>query len=192
MKKLIMFFVVASFIFFGCKDENNPISPTVNQLSKGTEITNPNWITLPKSKNMMIESDFSKIKSIDGNKGGFIELKTEYSGGVTGKVKIHAKIHFPKKSFNGIKDISLMLDSQNGLTTFYPHMIFSKAAEYNLDIEGLDLSNTDKNNIDFVYQAPDGSIQKVKYKKIYIDLKKGELKIVKAILPHFSRYGWLR
>jgi len=192
MKKILLTIAVAALFMFGCQDENSPISPTVSQLSQGTEITNPNWITLPKSKDMMIESGFSKIKSINGKKGGDIELKTEYSGGVTGKVKIHAKIHFPKNSFSGIKDISLMLDSQNGLTTFYPHMIFSKAAEYNLDIEGLDLSNTDKNNIDFVYQAPDGSIQKVKYDKIHIDLKKGKLEIVKAILPHFSRYGWLR
>ena len=191
MKKLIILLALATIFMFGCQEADNPLVPEINSIDSNQNIQQPNWITLPKSDNMSIEKNFASHRKINGKRGGEIRLKTEYEGGIHGKVKIDAKIKFPKKAFYGQTDIALLIDSQNGLTTFYPHMQFNRAAEYNLKIEGLDLSNVDPKNIDFVYQAPDGSIEKVKYDKIKVDIKKGYIEVQKAKLNHFSRYGFV-
>ena len=190
MKKLLLTIAVAALFMFGCQDANNPIAPNTNTVQY-EQTSQPNWIILPKGENSTVEGYYSVHKKINGKKGGEIRLKTEYHGGVHGIVKIDAIIKFPKHFIVGTKDISLLLDSENGLTTFYPHMKFKKSAEYNLKIEGLDLSNINTDNIKFVYQNSNGNIEQVKYDKIKIDKSKGYIEVQKAKLNHFSRYGFV-
>ncbi len=191
MKKILALIVIVTFFLFGCQEADNPLVPLNNNETELTSLNQPNWIALPKSDNMSIESHFSSKRRIDGKRGGDVHIREEFIGGIHGKVKIDARIHFPRKAFWGRRDITLIIDSENGLTTFYPHMQFNRSAEYNLRIEGLDLSNVDPNNIDFVYQAENGAIEKVRYDKLKVDIARGIIEVRRARLNHFSRYGFV-
>jgi len=191
MKKILAFIVIGTLFLIGCQEAGNPIAPVSENETDLTSFNQPNWITLPKPDNMSIERHFSSKKKINGRRGGDVHLKAEYEGGVHGVVKIDARIQFPRKAFSGIQDITLIIDSENGLTTFYPHMKFNKSAVYDLKFDGLDLSNVDPDNIDFVYQSEDGTIEKVEYDKLKVDIKAGKIEIQKAKLNHFSRYGFV-
>ena len=50
----------------------------------------------------------------------------------------------------------------------------------------------DDNNLDFEYYNPDGTYELVEYENIEWDEVNRELKVKKAQLHHFSRYGWTR
>ncbi len=78
------------------------------------------------------------------------------------------------------------------MLSFEPHVPqFNIPAEYDLEISGLDLSGVNASKVVFVYQATNGDIETVEYKKMDVDVEKGELKIQKALLPHFSRFGFV-
>ncbi len=191
MKKVLTLIALVVFTLIGCQEADNPLSPVTDTNIQKYDDAQPNWITLPKSTNMSIEKNFSSKKNINGKIGGEVRVKAEYEGGIYGLVKIDARIQFPKNAFWSKKDITLSIDSQNGLTTFFPHMKFNKSAIYDLKIEGLDLRDVDVDNIDFVYQSPVGSIERVKYDKIKVDKSKGYIEVQKAHLNHFSRYGFV-
>ena len=50
----------------------------------------------------------------------------------------------------------------------------------------------DDDDVDFVYMADDGSIQLIEKDECKINWGRQELKVKKAYLPHFSRYGFIR
>jgi hypothetical protein len=86
--------------------------------------------------------------------------------------------------------ISTNIDDVNLLTTFGPSYVFNKPLEYTLLLQGLDLTGVNLANVKFVYQAADGSIHECESDGVDVDLNKGKVKVNKAKIPHFSRYGF--
>ena len=87
----------------------------------------------------------------------------------------------------------MTINSNNGTVTFYPDpMTFNVPLAFSIDIQGLDLNEADPGSIDFVCLNSDGSVQTVEYKKINININKGELEVDDALITHFSVYGWTR
>jgi hypothetical protein len=80
----------------------------------------------------------------------------------------------------------------NLLTTFGPHYTFNEPLEYTLELKGVDLTGIDPDSIDFVYQGEDGTVYQCEYKSIEVKLNEGKVKVEKAKLPHFSRYGFVK
>ena len=63
--------------------------------------------------------------------------------------------------------------------------------EYTYKIYGLDLTGVNPNTLDFVYIDAIGNMYAVDYEYVEMDLNTGMLKVKNAILPHFSRYGFV-
>jgi len=58
-------------------------------------------------------------------------------------------------------------------------------------ITGLDLTGVNPNTLDFVYIDASGNMYTVEYDYVTMDAATGMLKVVNAVLPHFSRYGFV-
>lgn len=214
MKKLLLIVAFSSIYFiFGCTDTNQLAGPdnAMPVIEQSSSISKVNWISLPQPRHKSLQKTWSEGKFIklDGGRGNNIHIKLEYEGGLFGTVKIDAKIDFKKGSFN--KDfsfyddtdylfddagkklwITLLVDDETTSSTFTPHLMFDKPVELDLKFEGVDLSGFDLNNLKFVY-LPDGSDEAFVpvYSELIIDAEKGKLQVKGALIPHFSRYGFV-
>ena len=193
MRRYIFLFSVMILFVIGCSEESNILSP-----ANDVNTNEPNWISLPSvnsanGMSVMSMPVFQMSDSIDGEKGGKIKIDEKYDG-PNGEVKVKAELVFPKGAFSGTKYITMILDTDFGNATFTPHAVFENDAIYNAEFQGLDLTAIDKmeaKNVEFVYQAADGSYEYIETSKIEVDVKNGKLKVRDAKLPHFSRYGFV-
>jgi hypothetical protein len=185
MKKMLIVMALVIPMFWGCSDTIlNPDSTnqTTNQKS---------WITLPKNPAMGVEEEYSASKVINGETGGTVELNVNYVTKSTVNVIINAVIEVPAGAYSGDKNITMIINSDNGTATFYPSPeTFNKPLIFNLKINGVDLNGIDPTSIDYVYLAPDGSFAPIEYKKIVVN--SGVLIVNDALIPHFTMYGWTR
>ena len=101
-------------------------------------------------------------------------------------------MYIPIGAFTGVKDISMRFKNENATISFYPHIVFKKAVKLNIRYTGIDLSDTDTDSVDFVFQNEDGSTEQIDYKALYVEPAEGKLELKEAKLHHFSRYGWIR
>ena len=133
----------------------------------------------------------SYTQTIDGNKGGVIDFTLDYDGGVS----VHVKLKFPKKSFKGKQEITVVPNPSDLSIQFFPGMQFNKKLSLDYEISGLDLSflNTTKHmtKISFGFIADDGSIELIKNNGIKVDTKKDKIQVKNARLEHFSRYAFI-
>ena len=74
---------------------------------------------------------------------------------------------------------------------FGPPMQFQAVVEYTYKITGIDLTGVNPNTLDFVYIDANGNMYSVEYDYVQMDQTTGMLKVVNAVLPHFSRYGFV-
>lgn len=56
----------------------------------------------------------------------------------------------------------------------------------------MDLSEIQREEIDFVFLGKDGSIEQIDFKEIQFDNSSGTLELKEGKVPHFSRSGWTR
>lgn len=187
MKTFIATMTMLLLVAVGCNEQDNITSP-----EETIEQQEPNWLVSLPDKGFRLHKKHHASELIEGNKGGEVKLKDEIDGGPFGKIKVDSKLKANKNSFTGTLTISTEIDDSNLLTTFAPHYTFNEPLEYTLELEGVDLTGIDPDSVDFVYQAEDGSIHQCEYKSIKVELNKGKVKVDKAKLPHFSRYGFIK
>ena len=187
MTKYIALLVLSVVIIMGCNQESETTSP-----EKGFSEKSVNWITLPSPSGMAVNSvSFTNSERISGSEGGHVMLVTEYDGGPHGVVKIDSKLEIKQGSFSGTLEISITCFPEEGLVQFGPSYVFDKNLEYTLVYEGIDLSGVDPNNVEFCYIAADGSLVEAENLGIDVDVEAGKIKVDKAFIPHFSRYGFV-
>lgn len=188
MKKLLTLAALVSLFFFsGCNEQTDITSPT-----DGFSDQPVNWITLPSPTGMSVNStSFTHSELIDGVVGGDVRLRAEYEGGPFGTVKINSKLVILENSFAGTVDISTTCFPEEGLVEFGPSMVFEKNLEYTLDYVGIDLGGVNPETVKFFYIAADGSIVEAENSSIFVDIELGRIKVRKALIPHFSRYGFV-
>lgn len=176
----------------GCSDVSEYSNPVTSNKIDGI-----NWMSLPLHEHQTPDGiSFQKVyftiaKNIDGKNGGKLELKNEYPGGPFGKVKVDLELKFEDKSFDGERLISMTVQPEFGSAVFQPHGTFLRPAKYNAKFEGLDLSGVDPSNVRFVYLAEDGTYEFIPFEKIKVDIGKGKIQVEDALLPHFSRFGFV-
>jgi hypothetical protein len=181
MKKVFTALIFSALVFFGCNQEPDITSPVGDNT-----IQEPNWlITLPPN-GLGIETVYSASELIDGSKGGDVQLRGTFDG-----IKIDSRLHIHSDSFSGFLTISTHIDNVHCLTTFSPSFVFNTPLEYTLMFQELDLTGVNPDDVKFVYQAADGSIHECESDGVDVDLNKGKLKVNKAKIPHFSRYGFV-
>lgn len=203
MRKFLVVLAVALPLLIGCSDsivnpesanqiENTIQTDSTIQVDSTNQISyKKGWISLPKNPGMVADSEYSASKVIDGDSGGVVELNINYVTKGSVNIIIVASIEVPAGAYSGEKNITMIINSNNGTATFYPSPeTFNKPLVFNLRISGVDLNGADPKTIDYVYLSPDGSFQRIQYKKLVIN--EGILIVEDALIPHFSIYGWCR
>jgi hypothetical protein len=190
MKKLITTaFVMLLLLTVGCSDQTSVTSP-----EQSVQAQEPNWITLPQSSSsgLHINTEWTTTERINGAQGGFLTNSVSYLGGILGTVYINARIDFPQGSYPGNENITLTLSDQNTSVKFGPAMDkFNRTVVYNVKYRGLNLNGINPATVKFAFIANDGSIQYANCDRINVDVTNGILEVVNAVIPHFSRYGFV-
>lgn len=176
----------------GCGDVVDYSNPVTN-----TKIDGMNWLSLPLHEiqtpdGIYFEKVFFTVtKAINGKIGGELILLSEYRGGPLRKVKFNSRLTFEENSFEGVRQISMSVQSEFGSVVFEPHGTFLKPAIYNAKFEGLNLKGIDPKTVKFVYMVEDGTYEYIPNDRITVDINKGILQVENALLPHFSRFGFV-
>ena len=136
----------------------------------------------------------SVTKRITSKHGGKLVLKHKWTSSNGNKVEIKVALEIQKDGISEDAELSLTLDDEQFLgnldLVFGPHgIVFDKAAELSIKAKGLDLSDFDEKSFGLYYDTEDGKWEKMTWKKLSVNIRRGEIEIVKAKLPHFSRYA---
>jgi hypothetical protein len=185
MRRSIYLFAMLSLFVIGCSEQSSVLAPVNN-----VNTTEPNWIALPQAEGIQINTEWPISKKITGSVGGYIGKSVSYTG-TSGKITVQARIDFEAGAFEGSQTITMTLSDQNTSVTFSPSMVFLKAATYNVTYTGINLSGINPSTVKFAYLAADGSVQYAANDGVSVDLATGTLKVSKAKIPHFSRYGFV-
>ena len=202
MKTLInLFAVLGLLVMIGCGEETGIVSPKGEELTQGL---NKEWIALPEKdpSSALVESTFKRSERIDRRNGGNISIWTgyrmrysrHYSRYNSNDLQISAKLTIPPYAFNDgeSKYFTIEVDEETCSVKFQPSpFVFDQPLIFNLTIRNIDLSEFDESNVDFAYLAEDGSIEKAKYDRIIVDKENGILEVKNAVIPHFSRFGFV-
>jgi hypothetical protein len=187
MKKLLTLSLLSILFFFGC-DQGSDLTSPVDVIKS----ENANWISLPSVEGMHIENSFTVTKKINGAQGGFLTMYESYSGGPFGTVTIDAELNFEQGAYPGNKRISMTHEDFGLVATFKPTFYkFNKRVTYTVTYTGIDLSNIDPNNVRFAYLATSGDVEYAQHEGITVNVSTGTIQVINALIPHFSRYGFV-
>jgi len=182
MKKVLLIVLTLGIGFWGCAEDTNLTGPEKTDVQKSfLKVDEDNFTTSMEKKTV------NSIE-IDGEKGGIFKFKLK-----NGKLKAKGHLRFKKGSFKGVKPISVKLVDGLLAFEFSPSIeLINPAALLTAEIKGVKLDkNVAKGDYEFVF-IDGAEFIAVPYKKIIIDKKHGRLKVVKAELSSFTRYGWTR
>ena len=186
MKKLLILSIFSVLFFFGCNQESEITSP-----EQSVQTQEPNWIALPTSEGLRVNTIYTATKTIKGFTGGTIKINESYMTPDRKRVSISASLKFPKNAFEGTKEVTMTLDQLYGGAQFSPEGSFNLPALYNVNFMGLDLTGVNPADVDFVYLNDDGTIEPVEYDYLDVNISTGCIHLSNAKLNHFSRYGFV-
>ncbi len=185
MKKIVFSTFLALLLLAGCSQENSLVGPQ--------EQSNKTWLKVPAKSDMSVETQYTTGKIVYGNWGGELKLSSKYFWRSNNKIEVEAELEIPAHAFDGLKIISMTLDDQTASATFNPSpFIFDKPLSFSLSYDGLDLRGVNPSEIQFCYLADDGQLVPAKNDGVTVDVKKGKLSVKNAVVPHFSRYGFVK
>jgi hypothetical protein len=164
-----------------------PDSPTS---SLDGRILNKKIIELPPSSGLVLESELTREKLINGQTGGWFEEEFWYETS-NGQVDIDSDLHFFQNSFSGTVNITQTFNTETAAIVFGPAMQFNVPVDYTLEIVGVDLTGINPNTLDFVYIDANGNMYACDKESVTMNLNTSTLKVTKAKLNHFSRYGFV-
>jgi hypothetical protein len=195
MKKVFLTIVFSmGLLLVGCQNSDfNPVSPSENQpaLQKSSPMGVNNLV-----ENIEQDASNALIKVtqlIDGNNGGIIRIDKNVR--VNNRlVHVNAELNFGKNAFNGLLNITAIVNPHNASIVFLPHIrSFNGNVKLNMTITGVNLSklNLDKSKpVYFAFFKNGVPVEKISNLGIGVDYKKGVLTVNSAELKHFSRYCW--
>jgi len=185
MKKFMSLIVLLSLFVIGCSEQMSINSPV------NTSSSEPEWLQLPEDTGLGVEKIYTISKTINGARATTWSWSGKYTA-TTGPVSISSVMAFPAGAFSGSKTITQSHDDATCSTTFGPAMIFLKSLTFTITYTGINLTNYDPADIAFAYLNVDGKVMFAANSGITVDKVKKILKVTNAIVPHFSRYGFIR
>lgn len=184
--------IIISISLISCESyEDSIISTDLTKISSDSSLLQYDFAT----KILDLDDVVHAIKEIDGTSGGSINLDTTFIDPEGNIISIQAALTIEPNSFTGTKNITIIPDPSSGTISFFPSTAFNTPVKLNLKFSGINLSRLgfdEDDDVDFVYMADDGSIQLIEKDECKINWGRQELKVKKAYLPHFSRYGFIR
>jgi len=186
MKTFCSSLLLLALFSFGCAD--TAVSPPEPE-SKPYEL-----IKLPPKSGFSVETSYSQTATIDGAVGGEIEISESYIAADGHTVGIYAKLTVPASSFTGVVPFTMTIDDEYAAAWFTPHIVFDTPVELQMSFTGIDLEELMlvSGKYDLVYINDDGTIELVGHDEVHVIESQGEIRVQKAYLPHFSRYGFTR
>ncbi len=178
---LILFSITLVLISFSCSDTNSVNSPLQSENSIQSD--------------RFSDCQFYITKIIDGSVGGEISVDTVLMNLQGNFVRVEALLQFDPLSFEGVREIRIIPNVNNGYVQFFPHMKFNAQVKLDLLLSGINLSKLGFDStckVDFVYISDDGVIQYILKDEVKIKWDTQEIKVKKAYLPHFSRYSFIK
>jgi hypothetical protein len=185
MKKFMSLIVLLSLFVIGCSEQLSINSPV------NTSTSEPEWLPLPEQAGLGVEKVFTISKTINGARSSSWSWSTKYTS-TTGTIQISSVLAFPAGAFSGSALITQSHDDSTCSTTFGPSMSFLKPLTFTITYTGINVTNYDPADIAFAYLNLDGKVQFAVHSGITVDKVRKILKVNKAIIPHFSRYGFIR
>ena len=184
MKLFLLIPVLAIFIFAGCAKENSIMGPQSSQVQSKNQ-----WIKISRTSSLSVENTYTVSKSIDGNKGGTVELSQVFKNDGNWAL-VTAKLTIPKGAFPGTQIITYTVNTESAGIEFFPNNIsFNKNLSLDLIFTGVDLSGYDASKLVFSY-LDGNSIVPATFSYVNANIAQGLLVVLGAQLSHFSRYGW--
>ena len=190
MKRLIFISAILSVLFFGCSNpvehSLDPISSETTTIQKSYDDESANPVTLPYE--LYVE------KIINGSQGGSLVLQGEYINAYGDRVTVYSKLSIPSNAFFGLKVISMRTDRFSPALIFEPGSYFNSSLSLDVKFVGIELQRYGlrTGKTDFVYMAPNQSVEVIKNDGLSIDLVENKAEVKGAKLKHFSRYGFIR
>jgi len=187
MKYYLFILILAIFILAGCTKENSIVGPQSSQSSQ--TLPKGQWIVIGLDSSLSIENTYTVSKSIDGKKGGSIELAQTFQDDGN-QASFSAILTIPPKAFKGTEVISYTVNTETASIEFSPNTKnFKKNLSLDLTFIGLDISKYRASDLSFSYL--DGNkIVPVKSDYVRVDIQQGILEVLGAEIRHFSRFGW--
>lgn len=177
MKSIILsFFIVVGLFFAGCSEQSSINSPQQDS-----------QLSFVKMSDNSLHKPVTVTKNINGTVGGVVDM----AGSFDGVVNVNATLTVPAGAFQGRMDITLFMEGTLAVIDFGPTpFTFDIPLNFSMTISGLTLNGADK-KLQFVYIAPDGSLQPIELNGTTQVNHIGDvLSVTNAQIPHFSRYGW--
>jgi hypothetical protein len=181
MKQIYFLLVSCTLLLAGCS-QINPVMPE----SKNTEKT---WILISKAAGSSTENSLFSSARINGNVGGELLLQGSYP--IDPSISFDSRLVVPADAYSGLRTLTEETGT-GAYVDFGPSMNFNLPLILDLSISGLDLTGIEPGQINFYYMAPDGSFELTQNDGIYVHKESGTLKVFKARINHFSRYGWAK
>ena len=190
MKTTLITLLLSVLVFVGCAEDSSFLTSVDEQINH--QSNSPNYIQLPGNEGMSVENQFSVTEYVTKKNGGELIIDESYYGGPHGEVKVIAKFKLFKNTLkNKSTMITMTIDNESGAILFSPPTIFNKAAELYVKFEGLDLSNVNPEDIEFVDLTPDNNVYPVQYESLVVDVASGTIELkVKPFIVDDSRISY--
>ncbi len=188
MKTSLFSFLLSALLLLGCNDET-PIQPGETDQPEGESYE---LIEIPARA--VGGPSFSATETIDGDKGGQININEHYVTEDGDTVTIIVKLKVKKDCFSGKVDITMTVDDVYTAVLFTPEMVFNKPVELDVKYKGLDPDQLDltSGNYEFLYIDDNGYTETVPSNGVVVKQELGQISVKKAELSHFSRYAFAR
>jgi hypothetical protein len=183
MKLITSAFLLTLLFFSGCDQVTEINAPQERVLNK-------QLINLPQRVGLGVETQ-TYWQEIVGANGGEFQQTYSYQDSSGSTVSQFSKLEFFPGAFTGTKNISMTFNTGGAAMELGPSMQFQAAVKYTYEITGVDLTGVNPNTLEFVYIDASGNMYTVDYDDVIMDESTGMLKVINAVLPHFSRYGFV-
>ena len=184
MKYYMLVPILAVLIFAGCAKENSIMGPQTS-----TNQSTSQWIKIIHAPSLSVENTYTVSKSIDGSKGGTVELMKVFKD--DGKwALVTAKLTIPRGAFSGTQVISYTVNTETASIDFSPNSInFYKNLSLDLVFTGVNISGYKTSELAFAYLGGN-YIVPAKFTYANANIAQGLLVVLGAQIDHFSRFGW--
>lgn len=184
MKRFLSFLFVLVLFLGGCSNDEVGLNPETQ--------TSFQFLTIPENSSVLAKKYYFS-ESIDGAIGGQVDFHLSYKVGES-EFKVYGNLIIPAAAYQGVKDITLILDNEYAGINLYPSPItFDIPLELTLYYEGLDLTRITPEQLNFYYVDEDGSLKELIESSVKIfEQSSGTLGIINGTIPHFSRFVWVK
>jgi hypothetical protein len=198
LKKTFLLIILTGITFLGCSDnfDNNLVStPTQTKNATNSVISRQFIKSVSKDTDQAFSPLLFASKTINGEIGGEIIIDTSYVNYQGRLLYVYAKLKVKEFTFQGTTEFTMKFHPEIGSIELYPHMVFDNEVQLWVTYEGINLKELGFNcndPVDFVFFNDNGEIEVIRNDLARINLAEQRIKVAAALIPHFSRYGWIR